>query len=79
MIEHTHTLTKIIKRKKGEEEIFLSRLNQSYAAPPIEEVRALLTPHLKMSFDLRTLLQALPKGHGHVYLLARANNFFYYY
>jgi hypothetical protein len=34
MIEHTHTLTKIIKRKKGEEEIFLSRLNQSYAAPP---------------------------------------------
>jgi len=33
MIEHTHTLTNRIERKKEEEEIFLSRLNQSSAAP----------------------------------------------
>jgi len=33
MIEHTHTLTNRIERKKGEEEIFLSRLNQSSVAP----------------------------------------------
>jgi len=48
----------------------------STRALPLEEVGALPTPHLKMLFDLRTLLHASLKRHECIYLLAHANNFF---